>query len=857
MLREKQAEEQKKKLEELREAQRRAQDIREKQLQERQRKILEQRRREEEHRALVEERRRRMEQEENEKRVALLKKNAERESKLEAARQKLLTVGPAPDKRLSLSTGQLSPARGKLLGRHSMGTAGSTSNLRITSLSSTNLATSKPSPKKTRLSGSSSNLGPATIPGESRMKPAASTTSLMPKNRSKSADVSTMRISRSSQDIKKSIDRLSMPRGPREPRDRSMPNRPAPKVPAAPPVKLQPAVPRALPRETNKTPTPKDKNKQPTLQKGPVKAIHNVNVSTAKKPNKPAAQQNRSSPSPKMGSPAKEKATPGTSPSVSPPPASSPVPGEEKKDEEKKVDKAEEYKAKMAAKRKEMREKAEKEAEEKRLREEEERRLEEERIRREEEEERQRIVEEERQAAEARKAEEERLRQAIEKAERERREEEERVEEERKTREEAEKLAKEEAERKEIERLEKLRKEEEERQERRKRLEMIMNRVRPDQADKSDSPSPTKSVSPPSATTPEREIPSNVMTASGSFKSPLLQQMMSKKAQAETGQEQAAEFAESAPGDESPVQAEPEIEAAVASETPEAVQDVAEVPEEQAIEQPSEATTDVVEVEETAPVEAPAEETVAEAEVDTVPETKPEPEEEKVEAAEKEEENVAQEVVTSVIEEAVAEAGQPVTNGDVESHEPPHSDNSSPAKGSPAHSPRGSNNTSTSVSLDVSPNSSAPASPKREGASSADEGPAVSDEDKPKFKSPLLQRMIGSKERSASKALEEVRKSDSTTSSSSSSPVPAKEEKDENDEQSMPAQLNSDIAELNQVSLEINSDSVAQDSVHTLNGVNHAEDLNEVSTSICDVNQKKEDISELWKNSVGDVQAAF
>ena len=41
----------------------------------------------------------------------------------------LLTVGPAPDKRLSLSTGQLSPAKGKRLGRHSMGPAGSVSNL--------------------------------------------------------------------------------------------------------------------------------------------------------------------------------------------------------------------------------------------------------------------------------------------------------------------------------------------------------------------------------------------------------------------------------------------------------------------------------------------------------------------------------------------------------------------------------------------------------------------------------------------------------------------------------------------------------------------------------------------------------
>lgn len=93
-------------------------------------------------------------------------------------------------------------------------------------------------------------------------------TSLMIKSRSKSADVSTMRVSRSSQDIKRSIDRLSQPKN-REPRDRSVPNRTTSTKPAStPPVKLQPAVPRVVPRENSKGPTPiKDKNKQPTPQK--------------------------------------------------------------------------------------------------------------------------------------------------------------------------------------------------------------------------------------------------------------------------------------------------------------------------------------------------------------------------------------------------------------------------------------------------------------------------------------------------------------------------------------------------------------------------------------------------------------
>ncbi|XP_071642668.1 uncharacterized protein [Temnothorax longispinosus] len=141
----------------------------------------------------------------------------------------------------------------------------------------------------------------------------------------------------------------------------------------------------------------------------------------------------------------------------------------------------EEAKAALAERRRLAREQAEREAELERLRQEEEARLEAERLRAEEEE--QRRLEEEtiRLANEAREAEEQRLQLAIEEAKR--REEEDRRKREEEARqkqekEEAERKAREEAERQRIEMAERLKKEEEERNARRKRVEAIMLRTR-------------------------------------------------------------------------------------------------------------------------------------------------------------------------------------------------------------------------------------------------------------------------------------------------------------------------------------------------------------------------------------------
>ncbi|XP_071561721.1 uncharacterized protein [Temnothorax nylanderi] len=141
----------------------------------------------------------------------------------------------------------------------------------------------------------------------------------------------------------------------------------------------------------------------------------------------------------------------------------------------------EEAKAALAERRRLAREQAEREAELERQRQEEEARLEAERLRAEEEE--QRRLEEEtiRLANEAREAEEQRLQLAIEEAKR--REEEDRRKREEEARqkqekEEAERKAREEAERQRIEMAERLKKEEEERNARRKRVEAIMLRTR-------------------------------------------------------------------------------------------------------------------------------------------------------------------------------------------------------------------------------------------------------------------------------------------------------------------------------------------------------------------------------------------
>ncbi|XP_070191196.1 ensconsin-like isoform X3 [Littorina saxatilis] len=162
---------------------------------------------------------------------------------------------------------------------------------------------------------------------------------------------------------------------------------------------------------------------------------------------------------------------------------------------------AEEYKAKLAEKRRQARERAEKEAEEERKRQEELERQEEERQRLEEEEQLRQDEEMMKMAEEGRKAEEERLKKAIEAEDARKADEAARLEQEKLAKEEADRKAKEDAERQELERIEKARKDEEERLERKKRLEMIMKRVKTDNAGEGgkDSPksvtsSPTKSV---------------------------------------------------------------------------------------------------------------------------------------------------------------------------------------------------------------------------------------------------------------------------------------------------------------------------------------------------------------------------
>ncbi|XP_074646413.1 uncharacterized protein LOC141902516 isoform X4 [Tubulanus polymorphus] len=85
-LREKHDEERKRKVQELREAQRLAQEYRTKQQEERKRKIEELRRRDEERRSAVEERRKQRSEAERDKLEALLRRSAEREAKLESIR---------------------------------------------------------------------------------------------------------------------------------------------------------------------------------------------------------------------------------------------------------------------------------------------------------------------------------------------------------------------------------------------------------------------------------------------------------------------------------------------------------------------------------------------------------------------------------------------------------------------------------------------------------------------------------------------------------------------------------------------------------------------------------------------------
>lgn len=225
----------------------------------------------------------------------------------------------------------------------------------------------------------------------------------------------------------------------------------------------------------------------------------------------------------------------------------------------------EEYKLKLAEKRRQAREKAEREAELERQRQEELRRQEEERLRLEEEEQRRLEEESIRLAEEARKAEEERLRKAIEAEEQRKKEEAERLEIERKQKEEAERKAKEEAERLEKERIERAKKEEEERLARKKRLEMIMKRVKTDtvvvDSVRQDSPSKSLQSSPSRSSNssteispdekPEEDLHPSAPTidnlnkassqedvrssgdeekSSTKFKSPLLKQLMDKRA---------------------------------------------------------------------------------------------------------------------------------------------------------------------------------------------------------------------------------------------------------------------------------------------------------------------------------------
>eukprot|EP00096_Caligus_rogercresseyi_P015701 TRINITY_DN816_c0_g1_i2.p1 TRINITY_DN816_c0_g1~~TRINITY_DN816_c0_g1_i2.p1 ORF type:complete len:907 (-),score=305.39 TRINITY_DN816_c0_g1_i2:1183-3903(-) len=159
----------------------------------------------------------------------------------------------------------------------------------------------------------------------------------------------------------------------------------------------------------------------------------------------------------------------------------------------------EEAKARLAEKRREMKEKKEREAEAERARLAEEERLERERLAQEEEEERLAMEEAERLAGEARKAEEERLQKAIQEAELRREEERKKAEEEERARKE-----KEEQERKKQEELsEKLRKEEEERMLRKKRIEEIMSRTRKN--NNSQSNDGNKSTPDSAKTSPQEE----------------------------------------------------------------------------------------------------------------------------------------------------------------------------------------------------------------------------------------------------------------------------------------------------------------------------------------------------------------
>jgi MAP7 domain-containing protein 1 len=282
---------------------------------------------------------------------------------------------------------------------------------------------------------------------------------------------------------------------------------------------MKAAVPRVVPRDTREPREPKEMResltrptaasanktvvqsptKTTTPVKGPVKAIHAIKTS---------AKKNKS-PSPKEGSPVKEKA-----PAVQPKdnkdvtsngpatiPGSAPVSSAASSQKEME----EEAKAKLAEKRRQAREKAEREAAEERERQEQLRREEEERIRKEEEEQRKFEEEQMRLMEAARRAEEERLQKAIEEEEKRKQEEAERLEQERIAKEEAERKAREEAEKREQERLEKKKKEEEERLQRKKRLEMIMKRVKTDDNSPKESPSPSKAAVSLPGGTPEVE----------------------------------------------------------------------------------------------------------------------------------------------------------------------------------------------------------------------------------------------------------------------------------------------------------------------------------------------------------------
>jgi len=84
----KQVEDRQRKLEEILESQKKAFEFREKQQEERKRKLVEMRKRDAQHRMLVEERRKKMLEAENERRQALLRKSAEKEAKLNDLRER-------------------------------------------------------------------------------------------------------------------------------------------------------------------------------------------------------------------------------------------------------------------------------------------------------------------------------------------------------------------------------------------------------------------------------------------------------------------------------------------------------------------------------------------------------------------------------------------------------------------------------------------------------------------------------------------------------------------------------------------------------------------------------------------------